>query len=184
MLIPVPGRFGKKERDGGENGIAWPWARGVCWGHRGAHRGVAPRQRGQCPSTNTPRGSTGWAMGFISADTCRVEGGGAEHGSFVPRDTCGGEVCRKPSAPGEGSAWGSTWLPAPALTFMGPILENPTEINPWGQSSALEPSSGRQKRGEAERKSGLASPGFPQWSRPPVLTAVRGEVPGAVPLTL
>lgn len=124
----------------------------------GAHRGVPARQRGQCLSTKTPRGSTGWAMGFVSADTCWGEGGGAKLGSFVPSDACGGEVCRKP---GEGSAWGSSRLPAPALAFMGPILGNPTEANPRGQSSALEPSPSGRKRGEAEIHAGLASPGAP-----------------------
>lgn len=65
--------------------------------------------------------------------------------------------------------------PAPALAFMGPILGNPTEANPQGQSSALEPSPSGRKRGKGRDT---------RWSQPPALTVVRGEVPGGVPLTL
>lgn len=99
-------------------------------GFAGARRGVPSGQRGRCLSTNTPQGSTGWAMGFISADTCRGEGGGAKLGSFVPSDACGGEVCRKPE---EGSAWGSSRLQLWLL--WAPSLETPPKQIPGARAA-------------------------------------------------
>lgn len=60
LLIPVPGGAGKKERDGGENGIAWPRARGVCWG---ASWGAIRAAR-SVPEHKHPAGQHGLGDGF------------------------------------------------------------------------------------------------------------------------